>query len=149
MPHMRKSVRQLVRDRLIAAGLAGGRIFAARHRPVIATDLPCILVYSLLDEVGPYDMAVAPRERKLTLVVVPVVNAAASADSTADDDLDDLAAQVETVMEGDGVSTFGIYTDQVVHGVTFSRTELKKDEAGAMTVLSALMFYEIQYRGQV
>ena len=147
--HIRTEIRQLIRDRLVAAGLVSGRVYAVRHRPLREDSVPCILVYPIIDEVGKYDMAVAPRDRTLTIAVVPVVNAVSGGESTVDDDLDELCEDIETVMEGDGISTFGIYTSEFVHGVTFSRTELRKSDEGSMTVLSALMFYEIQYRGQV
>lgn len=155
--HIRAEIRHLVKARLIAADIVGTRVYASRHRPVNKEIFPSILVYADLDtaaksdradQFGDIDQAVFPRARNLLTVIAVGVDAGSGAEETVDDTLDGLTEEVERVMVGDGVNTHGLLTSEFVYEVTHVRTELKEFPGGERIVLSALMYYDIQYRGQ-
>lgn len=164
--HIRTKIRNLVRDRLIAAAIVGDRVYASRHRPVNKDVFPSILVWADLDAAGKsdtnddnfgdIDQAVAPRKRNLITVLSVGIDAGTTDELTIDDTLDGLTEEVERVMVGDGLTDFGLKSEvvandasQFVYEVTYIRTELKEFPGGERIVLSALMYYDIQYRGQV
>lgn len=101
MAHQRKLIRQATVALLKAANTAAGaRVQGTRVEPSRSRDLPAISVYTLGDET---DMEIseqsAPREltRDLNLEIVAIV---AHADSyPADDAMDDIAEQIEAVMD--------------------------------------------------
>lgn len=155
--HIRAEIRHLIKARLIAADIVGSRVYAARHRPVNKDIFPAILIFAELDaagksqtadELGDIDQAVAPRSRNLLTVISVGVDASVAGEETVDDTLDDLTAEVERVMIGDRVSDWGLMTSEFVYEVTYVRTELKELPGGERIVLSALMYFDIQYRGQ-
>jgi hypothetical protein len=100
MAHPRKLVRNAVVTMLTDATAAGKRVDSSRVDPHKKSQLPAISVYTLHDEVDEEATAGnAPRERthKLELQIQGYVDVS----DTVADDMDDLAEQIEAVMEGD------------------------------------------------
>jgi hypothetical protein len=100
MAHPRKLVRHAVVAMLTNATSAVTRVDSARIEPHKKNKLPAISVYTSHDQVDEDASAGnAPRERKhdLELQIQGVVDVS----DTVADDMDDLAEQIEAVMEGD------------------------------------------------
>lgn len=103
MSHQRKEIRLAVQAALVAADTAAEtRVYASRMIPFRRIDLPAIAVYTL--EESSVDNDSAPRELTRTLQLV--IEAAVRATGTQiDDELDDLAEEIERAMHAD--ETFG------------------------------------------
>lgn len=108
MAHQRQLIRNAVAAMLVAGSTAAGaRVTTTRVEPHKKTELPAISVYSLSEEVKEWE---APREltRELKLEIAGWV--AHSDTYPADQAMDDLAAQIEAVMNADWYLTafFGV-----------------------------------------
>ena len=98
MVHVRTKIRHGIRDALIAGGtVAGARVFDTRVRIFQADELPAIVVKNGNEESQPLTVTapIEVMERQLNVQVIAIV-------STDNEDhaerLDDLVAQIETVV---------------------------------------------------
>lgn len=93
MPSKRKTIRHNVQALLSGqlGAAVGTRVLATRARAIQLDELPCVSVYTRIENAEKLNEA--PREHRRTLKLV--VEIAARADATLDDTLDDLAQLVE------------------------------------------------------
>lgn len=94
MAHARQTIRESAATLLTGLTSTGSRVFQSRIVP--QTTLPCLLVMTDAEEIAPGAFE-KQLERRLTLTVVGV----AKAGSTLDDNLDTIAAEVETALGSD------------------------------------------------
>lgn len=100
MAHQRQVIRHYVRDLLTAGNTAAcNRVTATRINPYRTGELPAISVYTLEDTVDQERSNTAPREytRDLKLEIAGWVTPG----DDVDDRMDDLALEIETLMDGD------------------------------------------------
>ncbi len=91
MAHARQAIREAVAAAVTGLASTGARVFQSRMHAQDA--LPCLLVTTNGEEVSREDLGDL-EERELDVEVVGVAKAAAD----VDDDLDDIAAEVETAI---------------------------------------------------
>lgn len=142
--HHRRVIREAV-VALLQAGEtdAGDRVFKNRVLPMRIrgdkAELPAILVYSLEEDVDDDSATTAPREltRRLSLAVDAL---AVGADEEVDDDLDQLAEQIEAVMHADPFLG-GVAADSILGG-----TIIEFDGDGERVIGRVGLTYEVTYR---
>jgi hypothetical protein len=140
MPHLRQTIRETVKALLVAASTgAATRVFETRVVPWRTVELPAISVYTL-DETSAHNNT-APREltRELTLEIVAAVRAT----TDVDDQLDDLALQIERAMHRDW--TLG----NVVADSVLASTEIGVESSGDKPIGMVRLNYTITYRTNV
>ncbi len=94
MPHARQTIREAAATLLTGLTSTGSRVFQSRIVP--QTTLPCLLVMTDAEEIAPGAFE-KQLDRRLTLTIVGVAKAGA----TLDDNLDTIAAEVETALGSD------------------------------------------------
>jgi hypothetical protein len=101
MPHPRQVIREAVRAALLNATAAGATVYETRVVPHRVSEVPALAVYTLEESVSSDSVSVSPRElrRELSLVIEGWV--AAGGATNVDDDMDELALEVETAMYAD------------------------------------------------
>jgi hypothetical protein len=94
MTHKRTDIRSAVVTLLTNATSVGANVFKNRSVPLWDIPLPCILVYGKQEQAEALSHLPTPTVRKLELAI----DIRAEATQTLDDTLDNLAAEVEAVM---------------------------------------------------
>ncbi|MGD9664616.1 MAG: hypothetical protein AB7U34_05375 [Novosphingobium sp.] len=94
MTTTRKTIRHAIKDALLNNTSAGAHVYASRTRPIPATSLPAILVYTNNEAVEIFNES--PREYRRTLTLG--IEIAARADEALDDTLDDIAQEIERIL---------------------------------------------------
>lgn len=94
MTHRRNRIRDAVTALLADIPAAEGRVYNSRVFPV--RELPCIAVYTLRES-----STLATLRRRTTRVVQVVIDVHAQATERVDDDLDNLATEIEKRLEAD------------------------------------------------
>ncbi|WP_430436860.1 hypothetical protein [Oceanibaculum nanhaiense] len=94
MTHRRNRIRDAVTALLADIPAAGGRVYNSRVFPV--RELPCIAVYTLRE-----NSTLATLQRRTTRLVQVVIDIHAQATERVDDDLDNLATEIEKRLEAD------------------------------------------------
>ena len=138
MAHQRTTIRQAVAALLSGETAAETRVYTTRVRPYRKGDLPAISVYTLEETVSADGSATAPRELERDLQLV--IEAWVSPSETVDDDLDDLALEIETAMHADPYLG-GAVGDSMLAATTLGVLE---DGDGIMGV--ATLTYDVIYR---
>lgn len=135
MNHPRKDIRDAVVALLTGATSAGSRVYPSRFAPVSESELPCLLVYTLSEDVE--ISSESPREygRSLKLIVDIRAAAAASLDNT----FDALALQVESAMMQD--FTLG----DRVNDIILQNTEISVSVEGDAEIGSCALTYLLPY----
>jgi hypothetical protein len=98
MFHARQRIREAATAQLTGLTAAYDHVYAARVHPLSPAGLPAILVFTNQEQVIS-ESEFAPREQRRTLELVIEAYARLSAD--VDDQLDQIAAEVETAIAGD------------------------------------------------
>lgn len=144
MAHQRQLIREYLRDILLGETDAEDRVTATRINPYRKGDLPAISVYTLEETVDQEQSNTAPREytRNLKVEIAGWVTPGDGVDAA----MDDLALQIETVIDGDrylGDPTTGddLAAETMLEGTTMSI----KAEGDALTALVTLT-YTVTYR---
>jgi hypothetical protein len=91
MSHARQAIREAVATAVTGLASTGARVFQSRMRA--QEDLPCLQVATNGEEISREDLD-ALEERDLEVEIIGVAKAAGD----VDDDLDDIAAEVETAI---------------------------------------------------
>lgn len=139
MAHPRKVIRQAVRDALIGATLAGANVFSSRGLPFAASQLPAISVYTLSDAGAEGNVRTAPRMRRQTVRLAIDLAVSMPAGGAVDDALDDLAEQVEAIMDADP-QLDGSASDSILES-----SELGIIETGGRPMGGAQLIYLVEY----
>lgn len=138
--HPRRVIRAKVVELLIAgATAAADRVYPTRVVPHRRGSLPVLSVYTLEETVDPESANTAPREltRDVTLRIEGWVQAGAEA---VDDQLDDLAEEVEAIMEIDP------FLDGTCVQSVLAETETEVIQEGDRLIGVLLMAYTVTYR---
>lgn len=142
MAHPRKQIRAAVTAALLGETDAGSRVFKARHLPTRRTELPAVLVRSGSggESVDADSSTTAPRELtcRYDLEVCAVVRVD---DEDVDDTLDDMAEQIQTVMETDP-----FWGDLVVDSIRVNTEAAEVEIDGDRSVGGLVLTYEFTYR---
>lgn len=108
MDHPRKLIRNAVVSQLVGSATmfrtrATDRVVAARRQPWNTKRLPAIAVYTDTDDVSPesHDTAPLQLEREVDVMVEAAIATSAVAPEQIDDQLDDLARQIEIAIARD------------------------------------------------
>lgn len=140
MSHLRQLIRQNIISTLSGNTSAGSNVFSTRYYPIEQAKLPAISVFTM-SEGTDYATINYPRRQIRTLDVA--VELFVSATSTIDDTLDDLAVQVEELLQND--VTRGGYaknTDIVSFSADFDGSGEKPVGVGKFTVRVMYMNFE-------
>jgi hypothetical protein len=143
MAHPRKLVRKAVVAMLTNATAALARVSDTRIEPHKKAQLPAISVYTLHDPVDVEASKAAPRERKHDLELEVAIWVAHSETSPAVDQIDDIAEQVEAVLEGDQYLQ-GTASESSLTGTEIQIVE--DPERNDPTVGIATLTYSVTYR---
>lgn len=102
MPHARQLIRDALVQALIDASTAAGtRVFPSRYLPIRRSEIPAIAVYLNSEDVDPDSWETAPvlLVREPDVMIQGWVEAEVGVD--IDDQLDDLAVEIEAVVHAD------------------------------------------------
>lgn len=138
MPHHRTTIRQAVRDLLVAAAIVPvGRVHTTRVLPYRKNDLPALSVYTLDEVIDPTSVESSPRRltRELQLVIEGWVPPGAN----LDDSMDDLAVAIEVAMHADP-----FLGDTVAQSILAS-TSLSVQEEGDGQMGVVTLTYDVTY----
>lgn len=98
MPHARQLIREAAAAQLTGLAATGSRVYAARVHPLSPTGIPALLVFTNQESIAS-ESEFAPREQRRTLELVIEAYARLSAD--VDDQLDQIASEIETAIAAD------------------------------------------------
>jgi len=135
MSEKRKAIRQKVVERLLYKTRAEDRVFSNPARSIWSEQLPAVIVYSRSENVSEFSSAPRTLKRQLRLTIECV----AAADEGLDDELDELAEEVEAAI-GSDESLDGLSTDCVLEEADL---QLKGD--GNTIVGSCALTYLVTY----
>lgn len=126
MSHSRQNIRDAVVAALIAGNTAAGaEVYASAVYPT--ETVPAIIVYSLNETAAPGGFNFIRRELTLTITA----RAAKTSEAEIDEVLDDLAAEIETLMKAD--RTFGrLCTTSYLSGTEITLTDEAEKPKGSL-----------------
>lgn len=141
--HSRILIRRAIKDLLVAGGTdAGSSVFSGRVDPVFEADLPAILIYSTEEALTREDLVtVGLRPRTVQVVIKGVVKANAGAEEGFQDLLDNLAEQIESIIDANPL------LNQTAENVWFDRTDFSLSGEGENLLGIVNLTYSISYRG--
>lgn len=144
MTHPRRIIRNAVADRLRTAGTsAGNRVWASREAPVNVESVlieqgPIVLVYTRTEQIKPEDYPTSGFGKVRRCLELAVEITAAGAD-VVDDKLDELAEQVEAVLDNFDVP--GLPATEI----RLESTEIVTSDEFEQPLGGALLIYEARY----
>jgi hypothetical protein len=141
--HPRQIIRKAVVEALAAAGLASGRVWASRAKPLSDRLVPAVLVYSPSDKMmkGSYDAdGQSPLDRELTLAIEIVDLADDDDEALLENRLDAMAGRVEAVMDGFEVP------GRMADIVRYQAMDSDLFERGNHVFGALLLTYTVRYR---
>lgn len=137
MSHVRKQIRDYFASQLSGETAAGTRVFASRIYPIATDKLPAVLVYASTEE---SEETAFSKSRVQDRTVGVVVEGYVKAKTTFDDDLDNLARQVEETILDDP-SLGGLAKD-----TTLATTEAEYSGDGETPVGTIRLTFQVNYR---
>lgn len=135
MTSIRKAIRKNIATALMNNTDAEANVFASRTRKISAKSLPAILVYTREETAEVFNES--PRELKR--VVSVAIEIAARADEDLDDQLDDIAQQVEDIMSEQQT------LEDVASDVLLTRTEIQLTADGDNQHGACILTYDVTY----
>lgn len=138
MPHERQVIRAKVRQMLLGRTLAAQRVYLNRFVPLRTSELPAVMVFVLSESIEAGGDATAPRE--LTRIMQLAIDAVVEVEEGADDAMDALALQIESVMHADP-TLGGTAGDSIL-----SDTEIGTEPEGDRLVGRVALTYDVTYR---
>jgi hypothetical protein len=136
MKHARQRIREAIAAALTGLATTGARVYVGRDLPLDAdTELPALCIYTRQDTPD-YELATMTREVYRALEVT--VNGYAK--STTDDELDKIAAEVETAIYAD--QTFG----GLALGMSLGEQTIEATDEGDRIVGRVEMLFTVAYR---
>jgi hypothetical protein len=134
--------RNAIRTALLAAGVAGGRVFAGRLLPFDPSELPAVNVRVQSWESSFAHALGAPRELHRTLQFI--VEVLAKADGTAEDIAHTVLAEVDAAVHQDaslgGVALYALITDADVEADETLDSQVYRVSATLRVVVAATTF---------
>jgi len=135
----RKEIRKKIVEMLKNETGVKDRVYSNRVIPIGSYQLPAISIYTRSETLRIINDSPRQYERALQLVV----DIAASATSDLDDVIDDLAIQVEKVMEHNKA------LDNLVSDITLTETEIGIDSNADKLIGVASLVYEVKYCSEI
>src|SRR5262245_12964117 len=117
MNHARQLIREAVAGRITGLPITGSRVYQSRVYALAAGEVPCLLVYTLAEEIV---KPVFCHPGELARALSVAIEAVAAANADLDDTLDSVCAEVETEL-GSGDFTLGGRVSDLV----LQRTEIQ------------------------
>ena len=137
MANNRKNIRSALSTLLLGNTSAGNNVFSNRITPVWNNELPVILIYSEEEDAVPRDLRVSSYQRILNLTI----ECKAEANASLDDDLDDLASEIEDILSSNpSISGTSL-------GSVLTRTELELNAEAEKPIGVLRLYLEIKYMG--
>lgn len=123
---------------LTGATDAGSRVHETRMLPFKKAELPAISVYALSETIDSDSRTVSPREyrRDLTLAIDVVARAA----DDCDDDLDDIATQIEDAMHVDA-TLGGVCSDAFLMSTEIGISTETDQHVGVLTLTYSVEYF--------
>jgi hypothetical protein len=137
MDHMRKQIRSAVLQALLGLKTTRRNVFATRTVPLNADTLPGLCVYTLSEQSGVDTMG---KNRSLKRMLDLVIEGVTKSRASIDDDLDQIAAEVETAMALDP-SLGGLAYDCVLQSTKIAVRGVAETDTG-----SVQLTYSVTYR---
>lgn len=135
MTHKRKEIRDKVVEKLKGSTHCADRVFSNRGRPFFANELPSITVYTE-SEISSF---LNPPENRIKRSLKLIVEAATVQNCHIDDELDELAAQIEAALPNTQIYNGTFQT------ISLSQTDVGLAEKGEKVMGSVRMTYDIEY----
>lgn len=138
--HQRNVIRNAITAALTGATVAGANVFSTQKLLYVQDDLPAIAVYAQ-NETSTWDQT-APREldRKSIFVVESIVDAG----ENVDDAMDDIAEEIEVVMDTDPF--FKVATVASAYQSHLTASEMMSLEDGDREIGILTLTYQVSYR---
>lgn len=137
MANNRKAIREAVKAILSGNTSVGSNVYTSRNEPLWESELPAILVSTGDEEATPRDNSGRQYIRTLTLTI----EIKAEGNATVDDDLDDLANEVETII----VANNSLNATAIA--AKYKSTSKTLDAESETEKGVATLTYEVQYIG--
>lgn len=135
MAHMRKQIRDAIATTVTGLPSTGTNVFKNRVRPVDDSLYPALLIYTLAERSAPDDMG-HPRDLlRTTAVAIEVITGGA----TFDDDLDQIAVNVETVL-ANSAKLGGLVNDLFLESTEFALAPGVNEKADKRTAVMSLRY---------
>ena len=136
--HARQQIRDAIATTLDGLTTTGSNVFKSRVYNTRDQVLPCLLIYTLTDEIGEVQSIGYPRivDRDMTLAVEARVKATSGFDATVDTICEEVEAALATDL------TLGGLTRDILH----ASTQIAYTADGDKPYGSALMSFNIRYR---
>jgi len=133
--HKRKEIRDSIVERLKGATHCGERVFSNRGRSFFASELPSITVYTDSES---SQFLNAP-ENRLRRTIKLIIEAATIQQCHIDDELDELAMQIEAAIPNSQLF------DGLIQNISLSQSEMGLADKGEKVMGSVRMTYEVEY----
>lgn len=133
----RKQIRAAIRERLLGNTKADQKVFANRFTSLWDVELPLIAIYTMDEPSSIY--AEAPREIERKLRVAIEIVGEDREDQAIDDQLDDIAQQVEDILSLDHTLC------DLCRDVVLTNTEFMADPNADKLVASLRLTFEVTY----
>jgi len=118
--HIRKQIRKAAVASLTGLATTGSRVFESRIYPLDRAKLPGLLVYTTTEDSGREDSPIELM-RDVVLLVVGVVRIS----ENVEDELDDVAMEVEIALDALGLAGLA----KIYHGIQGTVSTLEGDDA--------------------
>ena len=135
MSHVRQQIREAVATIVTGLTTTGTNVFQSRVYNVQVTELPCLLVYTKDEIVGPEQGTMIAMQRTLTLTIEGKAKAIADLDDT----LDDIAKEVEIAVSAD------ITIGALAHSIFLDSTSIELSGDGDQPIGSVSLNYIVDY----
>lgn len=140
MSHVRTQIRNAAAALLTGLATTGSNVFKTRTVPLDDAELPALKIYTNDEEIAPQTFHTNPLlERALQLTVV----GCAKANSTLDDTLDDIAAEVEAKLnESEANNTFsGLAKSTVLQSLKVDTSDDLEQPVGTIEMNFTVVYY--------
>ncbi len=135
MAHIRKQIRDAVVTALTGLASTGSNVFPMRVRPVDDSKYPALLVYTLAERSQPGDMG-HPRDLdRNPLIAIEAITGG----DTFDDDLDQIAVEVETAM-ANSAKLGGLVNDLFLESTDFTLAPSVNEKSDKRVAVMALRY---------
>ncbi|MDZ4678401.1 MAG: hypothetical protein SGI74_12930 [Oligoflexia bacterium] len=136
MSHKRAVIREFIVNALKGQTGAGQNVFGNRANPLWEIPLPAILVYAREEHSEPISVATSPLKRTLSLAI----EVRCQASSNLDDALDDVALEIENV-----INTDPLLGGNVIESI-LNQTEIEISSEGEKPIGALRLTFEVVYQ---
>jgi hypothetical protein len=135
----KRKIREAIRDTLKGRTSAGDRVFFSRAGSPDADDLPQILIRTASEQIEVFDHS--PKRYRRNMEVVIECIAAGDDDEHLDQELENLAEQVETILE----SNERLGLDRMVNSLELTGSDYSAGDEGESPIGNIALRYNVQF----